>query len=199
MSITLEQLLFDCRDQNGGSYQLWRRAHESLPGGNTRTGVHVSDVDGKKRLYLACNATDLMLGHAHPDVVSVLQRRAAVGIAFFGPTPIEIALAELVRERLPSLEKVGYCSSGTEAVLNALRVARAYTGRPLIAKFEGAYHGIEDPALVRYAPPVTDKLGPADQPNLVLSSKGLAPRTARVFSFSRSTIRRRRKAPEWAN
>ena len=130
MSITLEQLLSDCRDQNGGSYQLWRRAHESLPGGNRRTGVHVdpfpiyteqgagvhvTDVDGNKRLDLVCNATALILGHAHPDIVSALQSRAAVGTAFFGPTPIEIELAELVRERLPSLEKVRYCSSGTEA------------------------------------------------------------------------------------
>ena len=193
MSITLEQLLSDYRDQNGGSYQLWRRAHESLPGGNTRTGVHVdpfpiyteqgagvhvTDVDGNKRLDFVCNATALILGHAHPDVVSALQSRAAVGTAFFGPTPIEIELAELVRERLPSLEKVRYCSSGTEAVLNALRVSRAYTGRPLIAKFEGAYHGIDDPALVSYVPPVTDELGPADQPNPVLSSRGLAPGTA---------------------
>ena len=96
MSITLEQLLSDYRDQNGGSYQLWRRAHESLPGGNTRTGVHVdpfpiyteqgagvhvTDVDGNKRLDLVCNATALILGHAHPDVVSALQSRAAVGTA----------------------------------------------------------------------------------------------------------------------
>ena len=81
MSITLEQLLSDYRDQNGSSYQLWRRAHESLPGGNTRTGVHVdpfpiyteqgagvhvTDVDGNKRLDLVCNATVLILGHAHP-------------------------------------------------------------------------------------------------------------------------------------
>ncbi len=111
MSITLEQLLSDYRDQNGGSYQLWRRAHESLPGGNTHTGVHVdpfpiyteqgagvhvTDVDGNKRLDLVCNATALILGHAHPDIVSALQSRAAVGTAFFGPTPIEIELAELV-------------------------------------------------------------------------------------------------------
>lgn len=135
-------------------------------------------MDGNKRLDLVCNATALILGHAHPDIVSALQSRAAVGTAFFGPTPIEIELAELVRERLPSLEKVRYCSSGTEAVLNALRVARAYTGRPLIAKFEGAYHGIDDPVLVSYMPPVTDELGPADQPNPVLSSRGLAPGTA---------------------
>ncbi len=193
MTITLDQLISDYRDQNGGSYQLWRRAHDSLPGGNTRTGVHVdpfplytergagvhvTDVDGNERLDLICNATALILGHAHPDVVRALQSRAAVGTAFFGPTPIEVELAELVRERLPSLEKIRYCSSGTEAVLNALRVARAFTGRPLIAKFEGAYHGVDDPALVSVAPPVTDDLGPADRPNPVLSSQGLAPGTA---------------------
>jgi glutamate-1-semialdehyde 2,1-aminomutase len=193
MTTTLDQLLSDYRDKNGGSYQLWRRAHDSMPGGNTRTGVHVdpfpiytergegvhvTDVDGNERTDFVCNATALILGHAHPDVVSALQSRAAMGTAFFGPTPIEVELAELVRERLPSLEKIRYCSSGTEAVLNALRVARAFTGRPLIAKFEGAYHGIDDPALVSYVPPLTDELGPANQPNPVLSSKGLAPGTA---------------------
>ncbi len=142
-------------------------------------GAHVTDVDGNRRMDFVCNATALILGHAHPDVVQALQSRASKGTAFFGPTPIEIELAELIRERLPSLEKVRYCSSGTEAVLNAIRVARAHTGRPLIAKFEGAYHGIDDPALVSYVPPVTDELGPAHRPNPVLSSRGLAPGTAK--------------------
>lgn len=190
---TLDLLLADYRDQNAGSYQLFQRAQASMPGGNTRTGVfvdpfpiytdkgegcYVTDVDGNRRLDFICNATALILGHAHPDVVSALQDRASVGTAFFGPTPIEIELAELIRERLPSLEQIRYCSSGTEAVLNAIRVARAYTERPLIAKFEGAYHGIDDPAMVSYVPPLSDELGPADQPNPVLSSKGLAPGTA---------------------
>ena len=96
----------------------------------------------------------------------------------FSPTPLEIEWAELLRARVPSLEHLRFCSSGTEAVGNALRVARAFTGRPKIAKFEGAYHGIDDPALISYVPPVTPALGPEDTPNAVLSCAGLAPATA---------------------
>ena len=93
--------------------------------------------------------TALIIGHAHPSIVAALQDRAALGTAFFGPTELEIELAELLRSRLPSLERLRFCSSGTEAVLNAIRVARAFTGKPKIAKFEGAYHGIDDPAMIR--------------------------------------------------
>ena len=68
-------------------------------------------------------------------------------------------MAELLAQRIPSLERLRFCSSGTEAVLGALRAARAFTERPMIAKFEGAYHGIDDPALISYLPPVGPALG----------------------------------------
>ena len=86
-------------------------------------------------------------------------------------------MAELLRARMPTLEKVRFCSSGTEAVLNALRVARAFTGRSKIAKFEGAYHGIDDSALVSYLPPVGPDLGPERAPQGVASSAGLMAHT----------------------
>ena len=192
-TLSLDQLIADYTDKNPQSQQLFKRAQDSLPGGNTRTGVYVSpfpvytdhgegvyihDVDGNRRLDFVNNATALILGHAHPNVANAMQQRIANGTAFFGPTQLEIEWAELLRQRLPSLEHLRFCSSGTEAVANALRVARAYTGRSKIAKFEGAYHGIDDPALISYVPPVTDELGPEETPNPVISSAGLAPATA---------------------
>ena len=191
--LTLDQLIADYCDQNAHSQRLFKRAREVLPGGNTRTGVFVNpfpiyidrgegvdiyDVDGNRRLDFVNNATALILGHAHPAVSEALCQRIGTGTAFFSPTPLEIEWAECLRERVPSLEHLRFCSSGTEAVGNALRVARAFTGRPKIAKFEGAYHGIDDPALISYIPPVTAALGPEDAPNSVLSCAGLAPATA---------------------
>ena len=191
--LTLDQLIADYCDQNAYSQRLFKRAREVLPGGNTRTGVFVNpfpiyidqgegvdiyDVDGNRRLDFVNNATALILGHAHPAVSEALCQRIGNGTAFFSPTPLEIDWAECLRERVPSLEHLRFCSSGTESVGNALRVARAFTGRPKIAKFEGAYHGIDDPALISYIPPVTAALGPEDAPNSVLSCAGLAPATA---------------------
>ena len=190
--LSLDQLFADYTDKNSQSQRLFTRAQESLPGGNTRTGVfvspfpvyanqgqgvHIVDVDGNRRLDFVNNATALILGHAHPAVASVLRERVESGTAFFGPTQLEIEWAELLRERIPSLKHLRFCSSGTEAVANALRVARAFTGRSKIAKFEGAYHGIDEPALISYIPPVTPELGPEETPNPVVSSAGLAPAT----------------------
>ncbi len=190
--ISLDQLIADYCDQNAQSQRLAKRAREILPGGNTRTGVFVNpfpvyadrgegvyihDVDGNRRLDFVNNATALILGHAHPAVTNALRQRIARGTAFFSPTSLEIEWAELLRQRVPSLEHLRFCSSGTEAVGNALRVARAFTGRPKIAKFEGAYHGIDDPALISYVPPITPALGPEDAPHPVPSSAGLAPAT----------------------
>ena len=111
-------------------------------------------------------------------MVAAVGERAARGTAYFAPCPLEVELAELLAERIPSLERLRFCSSGTEAVLGALRAARAFTGRPLIAKFEGAYHGIDDPALISYLPPLGPELGPAERPLPVAASAGLAPGTA---------------------
>ncbi len=191
--ISLDQLIADYSDKNPESQRLFRRARESLPGGNTRTGVYVSpypiysdhgegvyvqDVDGNRRLDFVNNATALILGHSHPAVAAALQERINSGTAFFGPTQFEIEWAERLKERIPSLEHIRFCSSGTEAVANALRVARAFTHRAKIAKFEGAYHGIDDSALISYLPPVTEALGPEENPKPIVSSGGLTPGTA---------------------
>ncbi len=192
MTTSIEQLVAAYQHQNRQSQQLFTRAQESMPGGNTRTGVHVdpfpvywqsgagvhvTDVDGNERLDFVNNATALILGHAHPAIIDAIRERATGGTAFFGPTELEIDLAELLRQRLPSLERLRFCSSGTEAVMNTIRVARAFTGRSKIAKFEGAYHGIDDPAMVSYLPALGPELGPEQNPTPVPSSQGLAPGT----------------------
>ncbi|MDE0220690.1 MAG: aspartate aminotransferase family protein [Spirochaetaceae bacterium] len=191
--VTIDSLLDEYRDRNPGSYELFRRSQSVLPGGNTRTGVFVDpfplyidraegtdlvDVDGNRRLDFINNASALILGHAHPAVVAAIREAAGRGTAYFAPTALEVELAELLAERVPSLQRLRFCSSGTEAVLGAVRAARAFTGRPMIAKFEGAYHGIDDPALISYLPPPGPELGPPDRPRSVPASAGLAPGTA---------------------
>ena len=191
--VSLETLVAEYRAGNPRSLALFRRAQAVMPGGNTRTGVFVEpfplyvdhaagvelvDVDGNRRLDLVNNASALILGHAHPAVTAAIAKQAARGSAYFAPGPLEVELAELLAERMPSLERLRFCSSGTEAVLGALRAARAFTERPMIAKFEGAYHGIDDPALISYLPPPGPALGPAARPRPVAASAGLAPGTA---------------------
>src|SRR5581483_11483628 len=153
--------------KTGRSRALHEEALAVMPGGNTRTttffdpypfyvqrgqGAHVWDVDGVDRLDFNGNYTSLILGHAPPDVVKAAQEAAALGLSFPGPSEHEIRLAEQLTGRLPSLESVRFTNSGTEATMHAVRLARAFTGRPKIAKFEGAYHGTHDWALVSVSP-----------------------------------------------
>ena len=178
--------------RNPRSDAMFARAKQSLPGGNTRTGVHIDpfplyadrgegaylfDLDGHRLLDFVNNNTALPLGHAHPALVAALREQIALGTGFSRPLALEVEMAEALQTRMPALEKVRFCSSGTEAVLNALRVARAHTGRTQIAKFEGAYHGIDDSALVSYLPPLGPELGPANKPQGVASSAGLMAHT----------------------
>ncbi|NKB65464.1 MAG: aminotransferase class III-fold pyridoxal phosphate-dependent enzyme [Candidatus Latescibacteria bacterium] len=175
---------------NPQSQALSARARQSLPGGNTRTGafcapfppyiergegVYIFAADGHQLLDFSNNNTALILGHAHPAVVEALQRQIALGTAFSRPMALEIEMAELLRQRLPSLERLRFCSSGTEAVIQAVRSAKAFTGRVKIAKVEGAYHGVGEHALVSYVPSKDADLGPADRPLGVPSSAGLSP------------------------
>ena len=104
--------------------------------------------------YIDCinNFTSLIHGHAHPVLVEAATRQLALGSAFGMPTESEVELAELLAARLPSVEQVRFANSGTEAVMMALKAARAFTGRPKIAKCEGAYHGSYDYAEVSLDP-----------------------------------------------
>lgn len=191
-NVTIDALLAEYRACNQRSYEIFQRSQTVLPGGNTRTGVFVDpfpfyidhaagvelvDVDGNRRVDFINNASALILGHAHPAVVAAIRKATERGTAYFAPTLLEVELAELLSKRLPSLERLRFCNSGTEAILGAVRAARAVTGRPMIAKFEGAYHGIDDPALISYLPPLGPSLGPATRPHPVPSSAGLAPGT----------------------
>ena len=148
------------------SATLFARAQGVLPGGNSRTTVYmapyppyaasgegcwVTDVEGDRRLDCLNNYTALIHGHAHPAIVEAATRRLARGASFPMPTPEEIDLAALLCERLPSAERVRFTNSGSEAVMIALKGARAFTNRPKIAKFEGAYHGSYDYAEVSLA------------------------------------------------
>ncbi len=108
------------------------------------SGPYIYDVDGREYVDLVCSWGPLLLGHAHPAVVAALAEAAERGTSFGAPCPYEVQLAELLCERLPAVAQLRLVSSGTEATMSALRLARGYTSRPLIVKFAGCYHGHSD-------------------------------------------------------
>src|SRR5499433_1142577 len=123
-------------------------------GGNPRfiqrgRGCRVIDADGKEYIDYVGSWGPLIVGHAHPQVVRALEETLKRGTSFGAPTAREIELAKIIVEAVPSIEKVRLTSSGTEATMTALRLARGYTGRTKIIKFAGCYHGHSDALLVR--------------------------------------------------
>ena len=110
-------------------------------------GPHVWDVEGRRYIDLVQSYGAIILGHAHPTVVDAITRAAADGTSYGAPTPREMKLAEAIRERVPTCERVRLMSSGTEATMTAIRLARGATGRNRIVKFAGNYHGAADPLL----------------------------------------------------
>lgn len=147
--------------------ELFDRACEHIPGGvnspvrafgsvggtprfiERAEGAYVWDVEGNKYIDYVGSWGPAILGHAHPEVVKAVQEAAVKGLSFGAPTAGEVELAELICKRLPSIEKVRLVSSGTEATMSAIRLARGYTGRNTIIKFEGCYHGHADSLLVK--------------------------------------------------
>ncbi|MBP6711322.1 MAG: aminotransferase class III-fold pyridoxal phosphate-dependent enzyme, partial [Propionivibrio sp.] len=147
--------------------QLFERAQKHIPGGVNSPvrafrsvggtprflakgqGARVTDADGKTYLDYVGSWGPLILGHAHPDVVKAVQDAAADGLSFGAPTEREVEMADLLCELLPSLDMVRLVSSGTEATMSAIRLARGYTGRDVLIKFEGCYHGHSDSLLVK--------------------------------------------------
>jgi len=111
-------------------------------------GSRVWDADGNEYVDYVGSWGPMILGHARPEVVELVQRTAAAGLGFGAPHPLEVELAEAVRRVYPAMEKLRFVSSGTEATMSALRVARGYTGRDYILKFKGNYHGHADGLLV---------------------------------------------------
>ena len=112
-------------------------------------GSRVWDADGKSYLDYVGSWGPLILGHADPDVVKAVQEKAALGLSFGAPTEMELEMAELLAKLLPGMEKVRLVSSGTEATMSAIRLARGFTGRSKLIKFEGCYHGHADSLLVK--------------------------------------------------
>jgi glutamate-1-semialdehyde 2,1-aminomutase len=118
-------------------------------------GPHIYDADGRRYIDYVLSWGALILGHAHPQVIGALQEAAERGISYGAPTALETELAKRVVEAVPSIEMVRFVNSGTEATMSALRLARAFTGRSKIIKFEGCYHGHADFLLVRAGSGVT--------------------------------------------
>lgn len=168
------------------SRQLHEMATRSLPGGTTRSttyfepyplyiergaGCRIWDADGTERIDAIGNYTAMILGHGHPKIVEAIQKQAALGTGFAAANPIEVKLATLLCDRVPSLDRVRFCNSGTEATMFAMRAARAFTGRRKIARIEGGYHGTHDYAEVSTHPAVADA-GPNDAPIAFPDSMG---------------------------
>ena len=113
------------------------------------SGAYVEAADGRRFIDYVGSWGPMILGHAHPAVVQAVQERATDGLSFGAPTALETELAKRVIELVPSMDLVRMCSSGTEATMSAIRLARGYTGRDRIVKFEGCYHGHSDSLLVK--------------------------------------------------
>jgi glutamate-1-semialdehyde 2,1-aminomutase len=187
--MSLDKELAEYTAKTSRSRALHEEAVSVMPGGNSRTttffdpypfyfqrgqGAHIWDADGTERIDFNNNYTSLVIGHAHPDVVKAVQSVAESGLSFPGPTEHEVRLAELLTRRIPSLQSVRFTNSGTEATMNAVRLARAFTGRPKLAKFEGAFHGTHDWVMVSVTPdPKT--AGNRKRPKPVAWSAGIPP------------------------
>src|SRR5690625_4109374 len=146
---------------------LFERACQAIPGGvnspvrafgsvggtplfiEKAQGPWIWDANDKQYVDYVGSWGPAILGHAHPEVIAAVQAAAEKGLSFGAPTEAEIELAELIKQRLPAIEKVRLVSSGTEATMSAIRLARGHTGRNKIIKFEGCYHGHADSLLVK--------------------------------------------------
>jgi len=186
---------------------LFEQAKGLFPGGFTRDAVIrkpyapfiakgkaavMTDVDGRDLVDLWYNASSLPLGHADARVVAAVDKQLALGTAYYAPTESELALAQILCDRLPSAERVRFTNSGSEAVMIALRLARGFTGRNLVVKCEGSYHGSYDDVQWSVAP-AKDKLGDPDHPVPVPDSAGLPDSSDRilVLPFNNPEILRR--------
>jgi glutamate-1-semialdehyde 2,1-aminomutase len=149
------------------SEALFQRALERIPGGVNSPvrafrsvggkplfiargeGSHLFDADGNEYIDYVGSWGPLLLGHRHPEILAALERALTIGTSFGAPTEQEIQLADAIIDAVPSIEMVRLVNSGTEATMSAIRVARGFTGRDLIVKFEGCYHGHVDSLLVK--------------------------------------------------
>lgn len=149
------------------SEELYMRAKKVMPGGvnspvrafrsvgmnpifiKRGQGSHLWDEDGNDYIDYVLSWGPLILGHAHPDVVSAIKKQSEMGTSFGACTELEVLMAEKIKQALPSIEVIRMVNSGTEATMSAIRLARGYTGRNLIVKFAGCYHGHSDNLLIK--------------------------------------------------
>ena len=175
---TEHPLVTEYRHFSPKSAQVAARARDVFPGGDTRSSAHygpyplaieraagcrVQDADGHELIDFMNNFTSLIHGHAQPDVVAAVQEQVAKGSAYAATSVDQVELAEMIQERVPSIEQLRFTSSGTEGTLMAIRCARAATGRQKIMKMEGGYHGSYELAEVSLIP-FPDKRGDLDAP-----------------------------------
>jgi glutamate-1-semialdehyde 2,1-aminomutase len=128
-------------------------------------GPYLFDVDGNRFIDYVLSWGPLITGHAHPDVVKAIQEAALKGTSYGAPSPLELELAKSIMEFMPNIEMIRFVNSGTEATMSALRLARAYTKREKIIKFDGCYHGHADMLLVQAGSGVAT-LGLPDSPGV---------------------------------
>lgn len=171
-----------------GSRTYFERAQSVMPGGvkgayyyrpyplsmERAEGCYLYDVDGRRYIDFNNHHTSQILGHNHAVIFSAVEAQLRQGIALGAPMGTEVEFAEEMCRRVPSLDRIRFCNSGTEATLHAIRLARAFTGRPKIAKFEGAYHGSHDAVEISVSPPL-HKAGRRSAPSPVPSAGGIAP------------------------
>src|SRR5215213_7959606 len=187
------EVIADYRASSPRSAALHEAARRVMPGGDTRTvafhapyplvitqgqGCRVQDADGRTYVDLLNNYTSLIHGHAHPAVVAAVSERLPFGAAFPAPNEAQTRLAQIIVDRVASVDMVRFCNSGSEAVMNALRAARAFTNRDLIVKMEGGYHGTYDDVEVSVRPdPGDPAAGPDRAPTALLGTRGVPENT----------------------
>jgi glutamate-1-semialdehyde 2,1-aminomutase len=151
--IRSEQLYAEALEHIVGGVNSPSRSFKAVGGGapvfmREAAGAYIWDVDGNRYIDYLCAYGPIILGHAHPRLVEAITRAAAKGTLYGTPTELENVFARMLKQAIPSIEKLRFVNSGTEAVMSAIRVARAYTGRTKIIKFAGCYHGHADLVLV---------------------------------------------------
>jgi glutamate-1-semialdehyde 2,1-aminomutase len=187
---------YEARTQR--SKQFADRAQKIMPGGETRTitfhppypltgdhgfGCQFTDVDGNDYYDLINNYTSLLHGHAHPVINAAVEKQLVKGTTFATALEAQTELGEILAERVASVDMVRYTNSGTEATMNAVRAARAFTGRELIVKMEGGYHGSFDDFEISVHPDLT-LAGPPDEPTPVIDTRGVVHSTLREVLIS---------------
>ncbi len=176
----------DSKGKTHTSEEIYKQACNVLPGGVSRntifrkphpyyvskaSGCYVNDIDGIQRIDFANNMASLIHGHANPQIVNAVTEQLQKGTAYTMATEVEVAFAQLLCARVPGFDKIRFVNSGTEAVMTMIKASRAYTGKPKIAKAEGAYHGTYDFAEIsQKANP--SNWGDLDKPNSVPLANG---------------------------